>query len=327
MEHLHGDDGSENQKHHHGHHHAHGHHGHHHSRSEAPEALKRAIAVTLIFMVLELVGGWYSNSLALISDGAHMLTDVGAMLLSLFAIWISRKPASQSMTFGYHRAEILGALTSGLIIWLISGFLIYEAIVRLREPPAVKAPAMTLIAVIGLLANLISMRILHHAKHHNMNVRAAYLHIFADALGSVGAVIAGIALWLTDWRPIDPIVSILFAALMLVSSWELVKEAVGVLMESTPTGVDTDKVRKDLEGIGGVREAHDLHIWTVSSGRLALSVHLIATAEPEKVLASAHAMLQERYGIIHTTVQIEHPDKFQSDRCYDCAPIELKSAR
>jgi cobalt-zinc-cadmium efflux system protein len=323
-DHDHGDGSHHGHEHGHDHDHDHGHGlggllSHHHHHGDAPGAIGRAIGITLVFMVVELAGGIWANSLALISDAAHMLTDVGAMLLSLFALWVARKPKTLVMSFGYHRAEILGALASGLLIWLISGFLIYESVVRMREPPEVKGGAVLVIAAIGLAANLASMFMLRGARHENINVRAAYLHLIADSLGSVGAVIAGAVLWLTGWRPIDPIITVIFAGLMLVSSWSLVREAVGVLMESTPSGVDPASVQADLVGIPGVTEAHDLHIWSVSQGRLALSVHLVAE-DSEAVLSRANELLQERYGIVHTTIQVEHPERFRSERCYDCAP-------
>ncbi|MGK5084735.1 cation diffusion facilitator family transporter [Bdellovibrionota bacterium FG-1] len=306
----------------HHHHSDHDHHSpFHHHFGNAPQAVLKAMCVTAIFMVLELVGGWAANSLALISDGAHMLTDVGAMSLTLFVLWLARRPSSDTMSFGYHRAEILGALASGLTIWIIAGFLIYEAVLRMQEPPEVKGPIVFVIAVIGLLANLVSMYLLSDAKHHNLNVRAAYLHMISDMLGSIGAVIAGAVLWATGWRPIDPIITVLFSGLMLVSSWSLVKEAVQILMESTPTEVDPRQVRQDLKAIAGVQEVHDLHIWTVTSGKHALSVHIIAGAA-QNLLNHVNALLKERYGIIHTTVQIEHPEEFRSENCYDCAPVE-----
>ena len=312
--------------HHHHSHHAHG-HEHDHDSNRSPRAIVKAIAITSTFMVIEFVGGWWANSLALISDASHMLTDVGALLLSLFAIWVSRRPVSSSMSFGWHRAEILGALMSGLIIWGLAGFIVYEAVQRLREPPEVQGLMVFIIASVGLGANLLSMRMLHSSQHENMNVRAAYLHILADTLGSVGAVVAGLVLWLTDWRPIDPIITLLFAGLMLVSSWSLVKEALAVLMESTPSHLDPAQVQRDLTALPGVSEVHDLHIWTVSSGRLALSVHLITTGKSSNdakdagdVLNSANELLHEKYGIIHSTIQVEDPERFRSERCYDCAP-------
>ena len=180
----------------HDHDHDHSHHGH--LKDKAPHVIRGAILITIIFMVVELIGGWLSNSLALVSDAAHMLTDVGAMLLSLFAIWVSRRPTTLTMSFGYHRAEILGALVSGLLIWMISGVLIYEAFLRMKSPPQVQGPIVIVVATIGLAANLASMWMLHSAKSDNLNVRAAYLHLLSDSLGSIGAIIAGIVLWMTD---------------------------------------------------------------------------------------------------------------------------------
>jgi cobalt-zinc-cadmium efflux system protein len=303
--------------------HEHGHEHHHGSENRAPSAILRAIWITLVFMLIEAIGGYFANSLALISDAAHMLTDIGAMLLSLFALWVSRRPSNNKMTFGYHRAEILGALASGLAIWLIAGVLVYESILRLHSPPEVNGPIVIVVASIGLIANLLSMRMLHNAKHENMNVKAAYLHMASDALGSIGAIVAGLTLALTHWRPIDPIVTIFFSILMLLGSWNLVKEAVGVLMESTPAGIDLETVRSTLQALATVKEAHDLHIWTVSSGRLALSVHLIVESldtgsDRKSVLTAATELLEEKFNIFHTTIQIEDQGSFQSERCYDC---------
>jgi cobalt-zinc-cadmium efflux system protein len=311
----------QNKSHQHDHSDEHGHDSHEHL--QAPAAIWRALIVTLAFMLIEAIGGYFSNSLALLSDAAHMLTDVGALLLSLFALWVSRRPSTSKMTFGYHRAEILGALASGLAIWLIAGVLIYESIQRLHSPPEVNGMIVLVVASIGLIANLASMKMLHHAKHENINVRAAYLHMVSDALGSIGAIVAGLILWLTHWKPIDPIVTILFSGLMLVGSWNLVKEAVEVLMESTPAGIDSDAVLKDLQTIQTVKEAHDLHIWSVSSGRLAMSVHLIVEDDAingeDPVLKHAITLLEDKYGILHTTIQIENSRTFSSARCYDCA--------
>ena len=306
---------------HHHHHHSgdHDHHdGHSHGHSgDIPQALGRAIMMTVAFMVVEIVGGYYANSLALMSDGAHMLTDAGAMVFSLFVYWISRRPATPEMSFGYHRAEILGALASGLVIWLVAGFLIFEAISRLGSPPEVRGPVVFVIAGVGLVVNLVSMKFLHSAQQSNLNVRAAYLHMFTDLLGSVGALISGAVIWLTGWTLIDPIVTLLFSVIMLFSSWKLVKDSVGILMESTPSHVDPAQVGQELKGLRGVQDMHDLHVWSVSSGRLALSVHLIS-AESEMVLNEANEVLERKFGIIHTTIQVEHPEKFSSTRCYDC---------
>ncbi|MCM2323918.1 MAG: cation diffusion facilitator family transporter [Oligoflexia bacterium] len=317
-DHGNGEHGHEHE-HEHDHDNDHGHgHGHSHAHGKAPRAIVRAMVVTLIFMGIEVAGGLISNSLALLSDAGHMLTDVGAMLLSLFAIWVARRPSTASMTFGYHRAEILGALISGLLIWLIAGVLVFEAIGRLQAPPEVNGRVLLGVAAIGLLANLASLGMLHSAKKENINVRAAYLHIVADSLGSVGAILAGVILMLTGWRPIDPIVTIVFAGLMLYSSWHLIKEALAVLMESAPSGMDPQQVRAELQAVPGVLEVHDLHIWSVSSGRLALSVHLVARDSEQQILHEANGLLEKRFRIVHTTIQVEHPDRFSSKRCYEC---------
>ncbi len=307
----------------HHHHHGHDHHGHDHADHDhqehgaIPKALIRAIVVTLTFMLVELAGGYYSNSLALMSDGAHMALDAAAMIFSLFVFWMSRRPATPEMSFGYYRVEILGALASGLVIWLLAGFLIYSAFERIQSPPDVQGPVVFVIAAVGLAANLLSMRVLHKTQKDNINVRAAYLHLLTDCLGSVGAVISGAVLSFTGWNAIDPIITFVIAALMLYSSWQLVKDSVGILMESTPGSVNPGSVLKSLETIPGVQEVHDLHIWAVSSGRLALSVHLIS-AEGEKVLSAANELLKAEYQIKHTTIQVEHPERFKSEQCYDC---------
>ena len=304
----------------HGHDHSHSHGiGHMHAHGGTPTALKRALWITVAFMVVEFVGGYIANSLALLTDAAHMLTDVGAMLLSLFVYWMTQKPSTPQMSFGYHRAEILGALASGLIIWVLAGGLIYEAVVRLQAPQEVQGVTVLWISCFGLGANLLSMKMLHSAQSHNLNVKAAYLHLFTDCLGSAGAIISGIVLIMSGWKPIDPIVTLISAALMIFSSWELVKESIQILMESAPRGMNVSQITTGLAEIAGVSEVHDLHIWTVSSGRYALSVHIVAN-DYERVLNEANEILSGRFGIKHTTIQVEHPDKFQSERCYDCAP-------
>lgn len=311
---------------HHDHGHSHGasadhHHGHRHGDGDRHgRALHRAAGITVFFMVVEAVGGWWANSLSLLSDSAHMLTDVGALLLSAFVLWVARRPSTPQMSFGYHRAEILGALVSGIAIWGLSGFLVYEAVLRIQDPPPVNGPIVFGIAGIGLVSNLFSLSVLRPAQGTNLNLRAAYLHVLGDMLGSLGALAAGLVLWLTGWRPIDPIVTLGIAALMLLNSWALVREAVAVLMESAPAGVDPVAIREALSALPHVREVHDLHIWSVTSGRLALSAHVISERN-EEVLSAANALLEDRYGIRHTTLQIEHPERFRSERCYDCASM------
>jgi len=269
-------------------------------------------------MAVEFAAGWIANSLALLSDAGHMMMDAGALGLSLFAAWVAKRPGSPSMSFGYHRAEILGALANGLLVWLLAGVLIYEAGSRFQAPPSVDGTIVAWTAFAGLVANLVSMRILHSRRADSLNVRAAYLHLFTDCLGSVGALISGLLVWKLGWLVADPIVTVIVALLMLYSSWRVIRESVGVLMQETPPHLDAADVLVELQALPGVQEAHDLHIWAVSTGRLALSVHLISP-EGEGVLTRANALLEEKYAIVHTTIQVEHPERFRSERCYDCA--------
>lgn len=284
----------------------------HHSR-----AVQIALWIAFFFMLLELAGGWIANSLALISDGLHLFTDVGAFLLSLLALRIARWPSTLEMSYGYHRAEILGALASAVSLWVLSGVLIYEAIGRLFHPEEVQGPLVFAIATVGLFANLLMMRVLHHSQHHNLNVRAAYLHVLGDLLGSVGVILSGIILWLTNWSPIDPLITILFAGQIIYTSSKLIKQTVNILMEGSPEGLDIAGLQKDLSALPGVKEVHDLHTWAVSSNRAALSVHLVSE-RPSQSLNAAHKLLEEKYKIQHMTIQVEDPAHFEPKYCYDC---------
>ena len=304
-------------------------HSHHHGFGpdelgdrKVRRALTGALAVTAGFMFVEFAGGWLANSLALLSDAAHMLTDVGGLLLSLFAFWISRRPSTPTLSFGYGRAEIIGALFSGLLIWLLAGLLVFESYHRLQDPPEVKGLMVLVIATIGLVVNLVSMAFLHKARAQNLNVRGAYLHVLGDLLGSVGAMASGAVMLWTGWWLVDPIVTLVIAAIVLYSSGRLVWEAVGILLESVPKGVSHQKIQRDLESIAGVEEVHDLHVWSVGSGKAALSVHLISK-DGDRVLNEADSVLRERHGIAHTTIQVEHPDRFNRANCIDCADPEF----
>lgn len=207
-----------------------------HSHPAAGPALRLALVITIAFMAIEATGGWISNSLALLTDAAHMLTDAGALLLSLFVNWLANRPGrNHGNTKGdYHVVELWGALISGIAIWILAAVLVYEAVVRVQNPEEVHAGILLVVSTIGLLANLICMKILHPAQEGSINVRAAYLHMLSDLLGSVGAIIAGIVLMATGWALIDPIITLIFSALMVFSSWSLVKEAAQVLIRKEP---------------------------------------------------------------------------------------------
>lgn len=290
----------------------HKHHTHCHHR-----ALNISIWVALLFMIIEVAGGWIANSLALISDALHMFTDVGALLLSLIVSHIAKWPSTQSMSYGYHRAEILGALVSSVSLWVLSGVLVYEAMMRILHPEIVEGPIVFVIASIGLIANLIMMRVLHPSQGHSLNMRAAYLHVMGDLLGSIGVILSGLILWTTGWNLIDPIITIVFTCTILFSSAKVIRQSLSVLMESTPEEVDPAQVHQTLLQISGVKEVHDLHVWSASKHKIVLSVHLIA--DPDKdVLGPAHKALEEKHGIRHMTIQVENPASFQPRYCYDC---------
>ena len=273
--------------------------------------------IAFIFMIVEVIGGIAANSLALISDALHLFTDVGALGLGLIVLKISHLPSTLKMSYGYHRAESLGALASALSLWVLCGVLIYEAIHRLIAPPEVKGPVVFIIATIGLAANLMMMRTLHSHQGDNLNIRAAYLHILGDILGSVGVIIAGVLIWITGWNPIDPIISILFSLGIVYGSGKIIKQTVSVLMESTPDGVDPNAIERDLKAIPGVREVHDLHVWSVSAKKVALSAHLVAD-DTHAALNEAHRRIEQNYQISHMTIQVEDPLHFEPKYCYDC---------
>ena len=280
-------------------------------------AMHRSLWIAVVFMLVEVIAGWIANSLALISDAMHLFTDVGALLLGIIVARMASWPATPTMSYGYHRAEILGALVSAASLWALSGVLIYESIHRFFQPEVVDGPIVFFIATVGLLANLWMMKILHPAQNHSLNVRAAYLHILGDVLGSIGVIISGIILWTTHWNLIDPIITILFTLTILRSSGKVIKQTIGILMESTPEGIDPEMVEKALGGLPGVKEVHDLHIWSASHHKIVLSVHLIADPSMD-ALGEAHRLLEAQFGIKHMTIQVEDPKRFEPKYCYDC---------
>jgi cobalt-zinc-cadmium efflux system protein len=284
-----------------------------HDRDHAREvgAVQSGLVVTAVLCVAELVGGWWTNSLALMSDAAHMFTDVAALALTLFALWIGSRPASESKTFGYYRAEILAALVNGVLLVVIVLFIVAEAWRRLQDPPAVAGGGMLGLALLGLGLNVfVALRLREH-RTHSLNLRGAYLHVLSDLLGSVGAVAAGAVIVLTGWNMADPVASALIAVLILFGSWALVREAVDVLMEAVPAHIDVEVLRRRLERVPGTHEVHDLHVWSLTTGRYALSAHAVVTgAEGDDAILAAMAELCAReFHIDHVTIQIEHESR------------------
>lgn len=270
-----------------------------------------ALAITATFLVAEIIGGILTNSLALLADAGHMATDAAALALSLFATWLARRPATTQRSFGYLRGEVLAALINAATLVAISIYIFYEAFQRLGEPPEVDSGPMLVVAVLGLLANVASALILMRGGGHeeNLNVRGAYLHVVGDMLGSVGAIVAAIIMLATGWYLADPILSAGIGLLILWSSWRLLRESVDVLLEATPAQIDTREVREAMQGISGVTGVHDLHIWTVTSGMIAMSAHVEVTGSRNwhDVLLELSALLGERFGIAHITLQPEEP--------------------
>lgn len=301
--------------HHHGHGHDH-HHGHHHHFEETREGNKKGLTIALLIttaiMFLEFFGGLITNSLALLSDSGHMLSDASSLLLSLVAIWFASRAASPNKTYGYYRFEILAALFNGVTLFVIAGFIIKEAYDRFLEPPTVASGSMMLIASIGLLANLISAWSLMRKGDvkNNVNLRSAYLHVIGDALGSVGALIAGLIMLIFDWYVADPIISVVVAILILKSAWGIIKHSIHILMEGTPITVDQQEVKSVLEGIEGVTDVHDLHIWTITSGLDSLSCHILIqdNKDSQEILQQAINKIKDEFKIEHTTIQIETSD-------------------
>ncbi len=286
---------------------------HAHGHRSAPTAGTRhrgRLALTLllsaVYMLAEVAGGILSNSLALLADAGHMLTDVAALGLSLFAIWAAQRPATPQKTYGYHRLEILAALANGATLVAMAILIFAEAYRRWASPPVVKGGLMLAVACGGLAVNLASLWILHGGRGESLNVRGAWLHVFTDTLGSLQAIVAGALIAAFGWTWADPLASVLIGALVIVSSWGLLKESVGVLMEGVPAHVKLDDVTEAMARVPGVVAVHDLHVWTITSGFVSLSAHVVVEpACPDDVLWRVRSLLHDRFGIEHSTIQVE----------------------
>jgi cobalt-zinc-cadmium efflux system protein len=261
-------------------------------------------------MFAEAIGGWLTNSLALIADAGHMLTDVAALSLTLAAIWFASRPATAKKTFGYYRLEILAAFVNGIALVLISLWVIYEAFERLSAPPDVKGFELTLIAGGGLVINIICAYLLHGDHTHDLNMRGAWLHVVGDALGSVVAIAAGVLIIFFGWTQADAIGSFLISLIIVFSAWNLIRESINVLLEGTPSHINLAAVETVIRQTSGVRDVHDLHVWTITSGLEALSAHVRydETIAQNDILKSLRHRLNHDFGIDHLTIQMETPD-------------------
>ena len=313
-------------------------HSHSHERRDAGSLrkLKFALVLTFLYMLAEAVGGWLSNSLALLADAGHMLTDVAAMALTLGAIWIAERPATDKKTFGYYRYEILAAFVNGIALVLISIWVIYEAYERWSAPPEIKGIEMTAVAVGGLVVNIIAAALLHGGHEHDLNMRGAWLHVIGDLLGSVTAIVAGALILAFGWLWADAASSVLISLIIIFGAWNLIKESVNVLLEGTPAHIDLTAVENAIRQTAHVRDVHDLHVWTITSGMEALSVHVVhhETVASAALLSSIKTKLHDEFGIDHLTIQLEtleseevetHPC-FSGANCFDSdAKIKAKS--
>ena len=273
---------------------------------ETRRRLTLALAITAIVMVVELIGGWLAGSLALLADAAHMLADVAALGLALVAAWIAQRPATPERSFGFMRLEILAALINGAVLFAIAIGIGVEAWHRLRVPQLVNGPLLLGVAAIGLVANLAAVVVLHRGHEHSLNQRGAYLHVLGDLLGSVGALIAGVVVLTSGWVMADPLISVLIGGLVLVSAWRLVKESTDVLLEATPRHIALSDVHERIASVPGVESVHDLHLWTVTSGVVAMSGHLVVKnpTDNQPVLEAVQDRMRA-LGIAHVTVQME----------------------
>ena len=276
-------------------------------RHNESQRLKWALIISGLYFFAELIAGFMTNSLALLSDAGHMLSDIGALSLSLFAFRMAQRPATLQSTYGYHRIEILAALFNGLMLWLIVGIIFAAAYGRFFHPPVVDSQGMMIVAVVGLLVNLAAAAILHGGHRHNLNLRGAFLHVISDAVGSVGAIIAGLVMMTTGWYLADPLISFFIGVLILFSSWSLVRDSLSVLMQTVPKGIRLEEVRETIEAVDGVSAVHDLHIWGLSTRENALTAHLIMPDKnfTDEDYQEINHILTHDFKIQHVTLQIE----------------------
>lgn len=296
------------------------HHAHTHRRStDNWRRLSLVLLLTAAYMVAEAVGGWWTGSLALLADAGHMFTDVAALVLALTAVWFSARPATSKKTFGYYRLEIIAALVNGVALVVISLFIFYGAYERWLSPPIVRTTPMIVVAAGGLVINLICAWILHAPNEVDMNIRGVWMHVVGDALGSVAAILAGVCMSLFAWYAADAFFSVFISVLIIWGSVRLIRESTNVLLEGTPAHINLAAVEDAILATAGVADVHDLHVWTITSGREALSAHVIhasSISQPD-LLRELRTKLQDRFGVDHLTIQMETPD-FEDETFHFC---------
>ena len=288
-------------------------HGHTHQISAAgrnKKSLALVFCLTFIYLIVEIIGGLWTGSLALLADAGHMLTDVAGVGLALVAIWFAEKPASPERTYGYYRAEILAALINAVVLIFISLYILYEAYERFKNPPEIQSGGMLAVASLGLFINIASVLILRPASKESLNMKGAYFEVVSDMLTSVGVIIASIIMLTTGWYYADPLISAGIGLFILPRTWALLKDAVGVLLEGTPSDINMASLREELSAIEGVAEIHDLHVWSLTSGVNALSVHAVLAGQAghDEILQRVHDTCTSTFKIAHVTAQIERSE-------------------
>ncbi len=292
---------------HEGHSHG-GREGHSHGQGADRRALAVVFALTTGYLIVEVIGGLITGSLALLADAGHMLSDSVSLGLALFAVWIVNKPATPNRSSGYKRAEILAALLNGVTLVAVSVWIFYEAIRRFSDPPEILGGWMLLVAVVGLLVNVVGAVILSRSGGESLNVQGALRHVLADVMGSVGAIAASLIIIFTGWTYADPLISVVIGVLVLASSWKLLRESISILLEQAPQGLDAEAVGEKMVGAEGVEEVHDLHVWTITSGFPALAAHVLVGREEDchERRRDLEVLLEHEFGIEHTTLQVDH---------------------
>ncbi len=283
---------------------------HHQLVKAGSRGLKLALGIVLVVMVVEVIGGLLSNSLALLGDAGHMLVDALALGLSLFALTLARRPATKTKTFGYHRAEIMAALANGTILVLVSIYIFYEAYQRFLKPPEeISTPIMILVATIGLAANLAGILLLRRVSTKSLNLKAAFWHIIGDTISSIGVIIAGIIILFTGWYVADAVIAVFIGGIILLGSVRIVRESVDILLEAVPKQIEVSKVIENIKEVSGVEDVHDIHIWTITSNIHALSAHLSIedqrVSQSVAIVEAVNKDLARRFNITHTTLQLE----------------------
>ena len=298
-----------------------------HSHANTGEGNERALWMSLgltgAFMIAEVVTGILSNSLALISDAAHMFTDTAALAISLVAIRVGKRPADKKRTFGYYRFEILAAAFNAILLFGVALYILFEAWQRFSNPPAIESTAMLIVATLGLVINLISMRLLAGGKDQSLNIKGAYLEVWSDMLGSAGVIVGAIVIKMTGWTWVDSLVAVGIGLWVLPRTWQLLRVSLNILLEGVPEGVGMQEIEAAVRNVAGVASVHDLHVWALTSNKLSLTAHVVTTLPAEQIfdlLATIRALLAEKFDVSHTTVQIERTPCEQADGKHAFAP-------